>query len=111
MIYRTETRGRHTFPGVSTRLDMFSHAQCDYGERSIVVRCGIPGVIPLTRVDRPRQRGEFFPGGALAPRPPLQPWEHDIKRRRTMAALLLCWHRADRARAQVETNHTNGEDH
>ena len=69
MIYRTETRGRHTFPGVSTRLDMFSHAQCDYGERSIVVRCGIPGVIPLTRVDRPRQRGEFFPGGALKARP------------------------------------------
>lgn len=48
---------------------------------------------------------------ALAPRPPLQQWEHDTKRRRTMAALLLCWHRADRARAQVETNHTNGEDH
>ena len=69
MIYRTETRGRHTFPGVSTRLDMFSHAQCDYGERSIAVRCGIPGVIPLTRVDRPRQRGEFFPGGALKARP------------------------------------------
>jgi len=69
MIYRTETRGRHTFPGVSTRLDMFSHAQCDYGERSIAVRCGIPGVIPLTRVDRPRQRGEFFRGGRLKARP------------------------------------------
>lgn len=51
-----------------------------------------------------------FPAEPLAPRPPLQQWEHDIKRRRTMAALLLCWHRADRARAQVETNHTNGED-
>ena len=69
MIYRTETRGRHTFPGVSTRLDMFHRVRCDYGEQSIVVQCGIPGVIPLTRVDRPRLRGEFFPGGALKARP------------------------------------------
>ena len=69
MIYRTETRGHHTFPGVSTRLGVFHRVRCNYGEQSITVQCGILGVIPLTRVDRPKRRGEFFPGGALKARP------------------------------------------
>ena len=67
-MYRIETRGRRTFPMVRTRGDDIGRRRVDYGEQSIGVRT-IPGVIPLTRVDRPKRRGEFFPGGALKARP------------------------------------------
>ena len=67
-MYRIETRGRRTFPMVRTRGDDIGRRRVDYGEQSICVLT-YPGVRPLVRVDRPRQRGEFFPGGALKARP------------------------------------------
>ena len=67
-MYRIETRGRRTFPMISVRDDIIGRRRVDYGEQSIGVLT-IPGVRPLVRVDRPRQRGEFFPGGALKARP------------------------------------------
>ena len=67
-MYRIETRGRRTFPMVRTRGDDIGRRRVDYGEQSIGVLT-YPGVRPLVRVDRPRQRGEFFPGGALKARP------------------------------------------
>ena len=67
-MYRIETRGRRTFPMVRTRGDDIGRRRVDYGEQSIGVLT-YPGVRPLVRVDRPRRRGEFFPGGALKARP------------------------------------------
>ena len=67
-MYRIETRGRRTFPMVRVRDDIIGRRRVDYGEQSIGVRT-IPGVRPLVRVDRPKRRGEFFPGGALKARP------------------------------------------
>ena len=67
-MYRIETRGRRTFPMISVRDDIIGRRRVDYGEQSIGVLT-IPGVRPLVRVDRPKLRGEFFPGGALKARP------------------------------------------
>ena len=67
-MYRIETRGRRTFPMVRVRDDIIGRRRVDYGEQSIGVLT-YPGVRPLVRVDRPKQRGEFFPGGALKARP------------------------------------------
>ena len=67
-MYRIETRGRRTFPMISVRDDIIGRRRVDYGEQSIGVRA-IPGVRPLVRVDRPKRRGEFFPGGTLKARP------------------------------------------
>lgn len=68
-IYRVETRGGRTFPMARVRADMFDRRRVDYGEQSIGIQHGIPGVLPLVRVDRPKLRGEFFPGGMLKARP------------------------------------------
>lgn len=67
-IYRVETRGSRTFPMARVRADMFDRRRVDHGEQSIGVQTH-PGVRPLVRVDRPKRRGEFFPGGALKARP------------------------------------------
>ena len=67
-MYRIETRGRRTFPMVRVRDDIIGRRRVDYGEQSIGVLT-IPGVRPLVRVDRPKRRGEFFPGGTLKARP------------------------------------------
>ena len=67
-MYRIETRGRRTFPMIRVRDDIIGRRRVDYGEQSIGVRA-IPGVRPLVRVDRPKRRGEFFPGGTLKARP------------------------------------------
>lgn len=68
-MYRIETRGRRTFPMIRVRDDIIGRRRVDYGEQSIGVQHGIPGVVPMVRVDRPRLRGEFFPGGTLKARP------------------------------------------
>lgn len=68
-MYRIETRGRRTFPMVRVRDDIIGRRRVDYGEQSIGVQHGIPGVVPMVRVDRPRLRGEFFPSGRLKARP------------------------------------------
>ena len=61
-MYRIETRGRRTFPMIRVRGDIHWRPVTT-GVRTI------PGVRPLVRVDRPKRRGEFFPGGALKARP------------------------------------------